>query len=102
MATPSPGEAHRPRLNEVRRIGAGVIARVPSTQPLNAGHLIDLMLTSFSSEDLGRAFDPHTLTKGRSLVFLGAVEVTLADSSITGVVDHVGHRRSAKITPSLL
>src|SRR4051812_8524996 len=60
------------------------------------------MLTSFSSEDLGRVFDPHTLTKGRSLVLLGAVEVTLADSFITAVVDHGGHRRSANITPSLL
>ncbi len=60
------------------------------------------MLIPYSSEDLGRIFDARTLTKGRTLVLLGAVEVALADPSITAVVDHVGLQRTATITPSLL
>ena len=60
------------------------------------------MLIPFSSEDLGRIFDARTLTKGRSLILLGAVEVSLADPSITAVVDHLGLRRTVTITPSLL
>jgi superfamily II DNA or RNA helicase len=60
------------------------------------------MLTPFSSEDFGRAFDARTLTKGRTLVLMGNVEVTLADPSIAVVVEHLGLRHTASITPSLL
>ena len=34
--------------------------------------LLYLMLTPFSSEDIGRVFDARILTRGRSLVLLGA------------------------------
>src|SRR3978361_2321756 len=60
------------------------------------------MLTPFSSEDFGRVFDARTLTKGRTLVLMGNVEVTLADPSIAVVVEHLGLRHTASITPSLL
>ena len=60
------------------------------------------MLTPFSSEDFGRVFDARTLTKGRTLVLMGNVEVTLEDPSIAVVVEHLGLRHTASITPSLL
>ncbi len=57
------------------------------------------MLTPFSSDDLGRVFDARTLTKGRTLVLLGTVEVTLGEGSVAVVVEHLG-RHTASITPS--
>ena len=60
------------------------------------------MLTPFSSDDLGRVFDARALTKGRTLVLLGTVGVTLQDPSIAVVVDHLGLRHTASITPSSL
>ena len=60
------------------------------------------MLTPFSSEDLGRVFDARALTKGRTLVLLGTVDVTLRDPSIAVVVEHLGLRHTASITPSSL
>jgi hypothetical protein len=60
------------------------------------------MLTPFSSEDLGRVFDVRALTKGRTLVLLGTVDVTLRDPSIAVVVEHLGLRHTASITPSSL
>ncbi|GAC1346351.1 MAG: hypothetical protein NVSMB18_28310 [Acetobacteraceae bacterium] len=59
------------------------------------------MPTPFSTEDLGRVFDARMLTKGRTLVLLGAVEVTLVGESIGVEVDHLG-RHTGSITPSLL
>jgi len=58
------------------------------------------MLTPFSSEDLGRVFDARALTKGRTLLLLGTVEVTLQDPSIAVIVEHLGLRHTARITPS--
>ena len=60
------------------------------------------MPTPFSSEDLGRVFDARTLTKGRSLVLLGVVDVVLRDPSIDVTVEHLGVRHAASITPSPL
>lgn len=60
------------------------------------------MLTPFSSEDLGRIFDARTLTKGRTLILLGTVDVTLQDTSIAVTVEHLGLRASGLIAPSLL
>jgi len=57
------------------------------------------MPTPFSSEDLGRIFDARTLTRGRSLVLLGAVEVGLSGDIITGIVDDHGVRRTATMQP---
>ena len=59
------------------------------------------MLTPFSSEDLGRVFDARALTKGRTLILLGTVEVTLQDTSIAVAVEHLGLRHIATIVPSL-
>jgi superfamily II DNA or RNA helicase len=59
------------------------------------------MLTPFSSEDLGRVFDARALTKGRTLLLLGTVEVTLHDPSIAVMVEHLGLRHTASITSSL-
>src|SRR6185312_14162248 len=60
------------------------------------------MPTPFSSDDLGRVFDARTLTKGRSLVLLGAVEVSLAEGAIMAEVEHAGFRRTATVRPSAL
>ena len=60
------------------------------------------MPTPFSSEDLGRMFDARTLTRGRSLVLIGAVEVALTGDVISAVVEDGGSRRTATITPASL
>ncbi len=57
------------------------------------------MTTPFSSEDLGRIFDARTLTRGRSLVLIGAVEVGLSADVITGSVDDHGVRQTATLEP---
>ena len=57
------------------------------------------MPTRFSSEDLGRIFDARTLTRGRSLVLIGAVEVGLRGDVITGSVDDRGVQRTATLEP---
>ncbi len=59
------------------------------------------MPVPFSSDDLGRVFEPRTLTRGRSLVLIGAVEVSLAGDTITGVVEDKGVKRTARMTPVL-
>ena len=60
------------------------------------------MLTPFSTDDLGRIFDARLLTKGRTLALLGTVEVTLQETAIAIVVEHMGLRHTASITPSPL
>jgi superfamily II DNA or RNA helicase len=60
------------------------------------------MLTPFCSEDLGRVFDAETLTKARTLILMGTVEITLRDTAITVVVEHLGRRHAASITPSMV
>ncbi len=57
------------------------------------------MPTRFSSEDLGRIFDARTLTRGRSFVLIGAVEVGLSGDVITGTVDDHGVHRTATMEP---
>lgn len=58
------------------------------------------MPTPFSSEDLGRVFDASTLTRGRTLVLLGAVEVQLIEDVITAAMDDRGVRRTATLMPT--
>ena len=58
------------------------------------------MPTPYSAEDLRALFEPRTLTRGRSLVLLGAVEVALAAPSITAAVADAGQRRTATLTPT--
>ncbi len=60
------------------------------------------MLSPFSADDLGRVFDARTLTRGRSLVLLGAVEVALDDDAITATVDHAGLQRRTTTVSSRL
>ena len=60
------------------------------------------MLSPFSADDLGRVFDAKILTRGRSLVLLGAVEVALDDTAITAVVDHAGFKRRTTTVTSKL
>ncbi len=59
------------------------------------------MPTPFSADDLGRVFDARTLTRGRSLVLLGAVEVRLADETITAAVTDQAVVRTATLQPVL-
>ena len=58
------------------------------------------MPVPFSTEDLGRVFDSRTLTRGRSMILLGSVDVALADSAITVAVEHLGQRHTGRITPN--
>ena len=60
------------------------------------------MLTPFSSEDLGRMFDSRILTKGRTLILLGTVQVTLQDPSVAVMVEHLDQRHTANFTPAAL
>jgi len=60
------------------------------------------MPTPFSSDDLGRVFDGRVLTRGRTLVLLGAVEVSLDGDTVRAVVEDQGQLQTASITPSLL
>ncbi len=57
------------------------------------------MPVPFSSDDLGRIFESRTLTRGRSLLLIGAVEVSLDGETIIGRVDDKGVRRTARMTP---
>ena len=59
------------------------------------------MPVRFSSEDLGRNFEPHTLVRGRSLVLRDCVEVSLDGDNIVGVVRDGEIRYGVKVTPSL-
>jgi superfamily II DNA or RNA helicase len=60
------------------------------------------MPTPFSSEDLGRVFDAKTLTRGRSLILVGTVELTLEGDRVEGVIDAFGLRNRTSLTASLL
>ena len=59
------------------------------------------MPVPFSSEDLGRNFEPQTLVRGRKLVLSDCVEVSLDGDMIVGVVRDGGIRHTAKATPLL-
>jgi superfamily II DNA or RNA helicase len=60
------------------------------------------MPTPFSSQDLGRAFDARNLTRGRSLVLTGAVEVRLDGETIAAVVQDPAGSHTVRLTPSPL
>ena len=53
----------------------------------------------YSSEDLSRVFDGRVLTRGRTLVLLGAVQVSLEGAVIRAVVEDNGQRHAASVTP---
>jgi superfamily II DNA or RNA helicase len=57
------------------------------------------MPTPFSVDDLRATFETKTLTRARTLVLLGAVEVALSGDSITAAVAEAGTRRMATLTP---
>ncbi len=57
------------------------------------------MPTRFSSDDLGRMFDARTLTRGRSLLLIGAVEVGLDGDAVVGTVDDRGEQQTATLEP---
>ena len=56
----------------------------------------------FSSQDLGRVFDARPLTRGRTLVLSGGVEVRLDGDTIAGTVQDPAGRHTVRITPSPL
>ena len=58
------------------------------------------MPTPYSTEDLRAVFEARTLTRARSLVLLGAVEVALSGASVTAAVADGGLRRTATLTPT--
>ena len=60
------------------------------------------MPTPFSSDDLGRLFDGRVLTRGRTLVLLGGVKVSLDGDAVKGVVEDKGRRLATAVLPSVL
>ena len=60
------------------------------------------MATPFSADDLGRIFHPRTLTRGRSLVLIGAVEVAVDNAEITGAVEEGAKHHNTAITVGAL
>ncbi len=60
------------------------------------------MPVPFSADDLGRVFEARTLTRGRSFVLIGAVEVALEGETIVGQVEDKGVRRTARVTPAAM
>jgi superfamily II DNA or RNA helicase len=60
------------------------------------------MPTPFSSQDLSRILDARSLTRGRSLVLAGRVDVRLDGDTIAAVVEDAAGRRVVRITPSPL
>ncbi len=60
------------------------------------------MPVPFSTEDLGRIFEARALTRGRSLVLIGAVSVRLEGETVIGTVEDKGVRRTAKVTPAAM
>jgi len=59
------------------------------------------MPVRFSSEDLGRTFESHALTRGRNLILRDCVEVSLDGDTIAGVVRDGDIRHAVKVTPLL-
>ncbi len=57
------------------------------------------MPVPFSAEDLGRIFEARTLTRGRTLLLVTDVAVSLQDETIVGVMEDKGVRRTARMTP---
>ena len=57
------------------------------------------MPVPYSSEDLSRVFDGRVLTRGRTLVLLGAVQVSLEGAVIRAVVEDNGQHYAASVTP---
>ncbi len=60
------------------------------------------MPTPYSAEDLSKIFEPKTLTRGRTLLLIGAVEVSLDSDTIKGTIDDKGTQRKATITPAAM
>jgi superfamily II DNA or RNA helicase len=58
--------------------------------------------TPYSSDDLGRVFESRTLTRGRSLVLIGAVQVSIDGDIIKGIVDDKGVKRTATVEPAAM
>ncbi len=59
------------------------------------------MPTPYSTEDLEQAFDLPLVRRGRSLNFIGAVQVSLDGDVIHGAVDDKGVQRRVTIEPQL-
>ncbi|MGI4946548.1 MAG: SNF2-related protein, partial [Janthinobacterium lividum] len=57
------------------------------------------MPTPFSSDDLGRVFDARTLTRGRTLLLVGEVEVGLQGDVISATVDQAGTKQTVTLEP---
>jgi len=58
---------------------------------------MSLMLTPFSPDDLASQFEPRILTRGRTLVLLGTVDVALQDDAFTATVEHLGQSHSLRL-----
>ena len=57
------------------------------------------MPTPFSSDDLGRVFDARILTRGRTLLLVGEVEVVLQGDVISATVNQAGTKQSVTLEP---
>ena len=59
------------------------------------------MPVTFSAEDLGRVFEARTLTRGRSLVLIGTVQVSLTDDTIGGVIGEGDLAKTTSLLPRI-
>ncbi len=59
------------------------------------------MPVPFSLDDLAGTFDARAITRARSILLLGSVEVELEGDSMTGSIEHLGMHQAAKLTPKL-
>ena len=57
------------------------------------------MPVTFSADDLGRVFEARTLTRGRSLVLIGSVQVSLTDDAVNGVIGEGELAKSTSLVP---
>ena len=57
------------------------------------------MPVTFSADDLGRVFEARTLTRGRSLVLIGSVQVSLTDDAINGVIGEGELAKTTSLVP---
>ena len=60
------------------------------------------MPTAYSSKDLNRLFDGKVLTRGRTLLLFGAVDVALDGDTIRATIDQMGTSQTAQVTPAKL
>lgn len=101
LATTGPGASEGPQ-DKTDRSGPGQTPPRPLSSLPRLKALSIAMPTPFSSQDLSRGLDARSLTRGRSLVLAGAVEVRLEANTITATVEDAAGGHAVRLTPAPL